>query len=497
MTSVESEPVVNQASPPARHASPSLVHSVAWTAASKWTGQLLTSGITLLVARILTPSDYGLVGMAMMFLGLVRFLSDFGLAGVVIVRSEYDRDRLGVLNSFAVVFGAFGCLVTVAAAVPTGRFFNQSSLPLLMVVMSSSFVISGFRVIPMAVLQRDLRFKLLAGLDLGQSVGAALFTLMLAIAGARYWALVIGNLGALVLASVVAMLLCPQRFSRPALRGLLPAMTLSRDLTIANLSWYAYSNADFLVVGKILGQAALGLYNIGWMLAMLIVERVTTIIGGVAPAYLAAAKNDLGELRRYLLRITGSISLITFPISLGLALVADDFCLVVLGPKWIGATAALRLLSLYAGVRSLTPIMPQILVVLGDHRFVARNGMLAAVLMPSAVWLGARWGIAGVALAWVVVFPAIAIPQFTRVCRALKLRPIEYARGIRVPLTSALIMASSVLVFRFLAIGMSPPLRFGISIVVGALAYAGSLYFVFGARVGALVSMLRPRASAA
>lgn len=497
MTATGTRPLDLPPASPESRPGRSLAQSVAWTAGAKWSGQLLTSGITLLVARILSPSDYGLVGMAVLFLGFVRFLSDFGIGGAVVARREFDGDRLAGLNSFAILLGLAGMLVTMGAAVPLGRFFNQRQLPLLIVVTSVTFFISGFRVLPTAVLQRDLRFKLLAGVDLMQAIVGASITLLLAIAGAGYWALVVGNIVALALASSIVVGVRPLRLGRIESRRLRPTVTMSRDLTIANVCWYVYSNADFLVVGKVLGQAALGFYNIGWTLAMLIVERVTTIVGGVAPAYLSAASKDIAELRRYLLRISSGIALLTLPVSFGLALVADDFCAVVLGNKWAAAAAPLRLLAVYAGVRSLTPIVPQILIVSGEHRFVARIATVAAVVMPVAFWIGARWNVTGVALAWVIAFPLITAPQFVRVFAVLDLSATEYLRALRLPMISSLVMVGMVLGVRYLALDVVPPLRLALSVATGVCAYVAMLYVVFGLRVGGIMSMLRSSPAAA
>lgn len=489
--------LIDPASADAAPGTRSMARSVAWTAAAKWSGQALTSGITLLVARILSPSDYGLVGMAVIFLGFVRFLSDFGIGGALVARREFDRDRLAALNTCAILFGLAGTVVTIVAAVPLGSFFGQHQLPQLMLVMSGTFFVSGFRVVPMAVLQRDLRFKLLAGLDLVQAVFAAVTTLLLALAGAGYWALVLGNIAALVLSSTAMVVLSPQRLGRPDLVRLKPAVAMSRDLTIANVCWYAYSNADFLVVGKMLGQTALGLYNIGWTLAMMIVERVTTIIGGVAPAYLSAVKDDVSALRTYLMRISGSIAFLTMPASIGLALVADDFCSVVLGPKWTGAIRSLRLLTLYAGVRSLTPILPQILIVIGEHQFVARNAILAVLVMPAAFLIGAHWGVEGVALAWVLAFPVVTAPLFRYVFKQLDMTLLEYLRGLRLPLLSSAIMGVSVLTLRLAATGAPAALRLGAAVAVGVCSYVTALYVVFGVRPRTIAALVRPSARAA
>ncbi len=470
------------------------VRNVAWTAGARWGGQALTSGITILVARILTPADYGLIGMGMVFMGLVRFLSEFGIGGSVVVMREFDRERLAALNTCAVLLGCAGLLISAIFAIPLGHFFNAPKLPGLVLASSVGFIVTGFRAVPAAALQRDFRFKLLAGLDLGQSVLAAVITLALAVAGRGFWAIVYGNLVAAFIGTVVTASLSPQRFVRPTLARIRPAVSLSRNITTATLAWYVYSNADFLVVGKMLGQTSLGFYNIGWTLAMLIVERVTTLVGGVAPAYLAEAKHDIAELRRYLFRISGSIALLTFPASLGLALVADDFCRVVLGPRWIGAITPLRLLAVYASIRSLGPILAQLLTVSGEDGFVAKNAIFAAVLMPIAFIVGSRSGVQGVAWAWVIAYPFVTIPLFVRVARKLQIRLWDYVDAIKPALVSAVLMATAVLVFRILTVNAHPVVRLTLSVLLGAAVYSAVLFIGFRAEIESMLRLIRPRA---
>src|SRR5439155_593304 len=114
------------------------------------------------------------------------------------------------------------------------------------------------------------------------------------------------------------------------------------------LGWYVSANTDFLVAGRILGKTALGFYNVAWTLASVPVDKVAALVGQVTPAFFSAVQTDRPAMRRYLLRITEGIALITFPVSLGLVLVARDFVLVVLGSKWEGTIAPLRLLAAYA-----------------------------------------------------------------------------------------------------------------------------------------------------
>jgi teichuronic acid exporter len=469
----------------------SLVQSVAWIAAAKWTGQILTFGITILVARILSPEDYGLVGMGWMFLGLVRLLSEFAIGASIVIMHEVDRERLARLNGFAILWGLAGCAVTAASAYPLGMFFSAPDLPPLVLVLSTTFIISSFRTVPLAVLQRDLRFRTIAILDLMQTVIGATATLMLAMLGARYWALVLGNAFALLVGTSAAMLLRPQRLARPRVSPGDRAISISRNVVISNLGWYTYSNADFLIVGRVLGQASLGLYTFGWTLALAIVERVTTVISGVMPAFLAVNKENILRLRQYFFFISEGIALVTFPVSIGLALVADDFCAVVLGPQWLDAVTPLRLLALYAAVRSLAPLVAQILTVLGHDGYVARNSVMAAIGMPIAFYVGVQYGMEGVAFAWVFAYPFIAIPLFRRAFVAMEVNAADYFRALTPAFIASAAMLAGVFGLRFVTPSLTAPWRLVCEVAFGGAVYTAVLLIGFRDRLRLVVDQIR------
>jgi len=177
----------------------SLVRGVAWTAAAKWASQGLAWVSWLIVARLLTPEDYGLVGMAAIYLGLITLLSEFGLGTAVLAVRELSVEQINQLNGMAVLLGLAGVLASCAAAIPLGHFFRAPQLPLVVVAMSSTFVITSFKTVPFALLQRDLRFKALALIDLSQALVLAISMVAFAVVGFRYWTLVCGGVvGALV-----------------------------------------------------------------------------------------------------------------------------------------------------------------------------------------------------------------------------------------------------------------------------------------------------------
>src|ERR1051326_1811693 len=389
----------------------SLLRGVAWTAAARWGSQGLNWIAWLIVARLLSPEDYGLVGMAGVYLGLVTLLAEFGLGTAVLAVRELSREQLSQLNGFAVLVGCVSLLASVVAAVPLGPFFRAPQLPLVVVAMSATFVITSFKTVPFALLQRDFRFKQLALIDLGQAVVLAISMVGLAVAGLRYWTLVCGALLGALISTAAVLRLSHLRLAWPRPKALQQAMTLSRDVVIARVCWYVSANADFLVAGRVLGRAALGFYNVGWTMASVPVDRIAALVAQVTPAFFAS-----------------------------------DFVLAVLDSRWEGTVGPLRLLAAYAAFRSIVPLLPQALQIIGDARFEMWRMAAAAALMPASFYVcGQRWGTVGLAVAWMLVDPVLAVPLYRRVFSKIALSPKAYLVALWPALSATALMAVVVL----------------------------------------------------
>ena len=468
----------------------SLVRGVAWTGGIKWATQIVTWFTTLLIARLLTPEDYGLVGMAAVYLGLLTVLNDAGLGTTIIAMRDLRGSRLAQMHSLAVLIGISGFLVSCVVAGPLAGFFDTPALRAVVITLSANFITMSLRTVPQASLQRQLRFGRVALIDGVNNVVMAVTSALLALAGFRYWSLVIGALAGGVAATAIALVSQPIRFQQPKLDELGDALRVSRDIVIASIAWYVFQNADFFVAGKLLGAAALGAYTFAWNLAYSIVEKVTGLLTGVTSSIFSAAKHDPGLLRRYLTQITGTLALGLLPATTGLALVAGDL-LAIVGDKWRPAVVPLQLLVLYAGVRSLTPIFSQALTITGDTRYTMKRSVVAAIVLPVGFAIGARWGINGIATAWIVCHaPVVMIPLLRRVATHLGIGPGEYLPALRPALVSTGLMVAAVL-----AVGLAIPAdaprlaTLVIKIATGAVAYAGALWFFFRERILALVRL--------
>jgi O-antigen/teichoic acid export membrane protein len=471
----------------------SLVQGVAWTSGVKWVVQGLTWAATILVMRLLTPEDYGLMGMAGLFLGLVTLVSEFGLGSAVISLRDLTERQIAQLNSVALLVGLLAATVAVAASVPVGRFFDSPRLPPVIALLSTTFVISALNVVPAAILRRNLRYRTLAMVEGGEAVGDVAATLFLAWLGFGYWSLVLGRIMKYAVAAAAFSFLAPKRFALPRIQEIRHALTFSFHVVAGRLGWYTYSNGDYLIIGKILGQGPLGLYNSAFTLSRMPAEKITGMVTRVSPGIFSAVQHDRASLCRYILILTEGISLIAFAPIVGIGLVAPELIPVVLGDRWAGAVVPLQILSIGAAISAVTPLLPQVLHVIKETRFTMLRSFVAVLVFIPGFLVGSRWGVAGVALAWIVLEPpALTVPVLWRIRRRIGLSLREYGKALWPAGSATVTMAVAVVATRtYFSDDFSSAALLALEVVVGALVYATTLLVLHRDRVDRLVRAVR------
>jgi len=466
---------------------------VVWTGLVRWVTQVATWASTVIVVRLLSPEDYGLVGLAALYLGIVTLLSEFGIGTTIVALRHLSASQHAQINTLSLMFGGLSFAVSCAAAPLLAWFFDAPELTGVVIAMSTMFVVTGARVVPQALLQRDMRFRDLALNDGLQAIVLAVGSVVFAFLGFRYWTLVLSALLGALLSTVGVLRLVRVGFERPQWGTLGPALTFSKQTIVSRLAWYVYQNADFLVVGKLFGKELTGVYRVAWDLTSTPLEKITSMVSRVTPSVLSAAQHDPATLRRYLLRITEALAMVTFPATVGMGLVAGDLVPLLLTEKWGAMVVPLQLLAVAAAIRSVTPILPQILTVIGENRRTMRLNVLGAVVMPIAFWVGSRWGTVGIAAMWLVVYPvALVVPMARIVFRQLGMGAGEYWRALAPAITGVVVMCAVVWGVRSVVPPeLSRTLRLTIDVGVGATAYLGSILAFHRARVTAMVAGLR------
>jgi O-antigen/teichoic acid export membrane protein len=266
---------------------------------------------------------------------------------------------------------------------------------------------------------------------------------------------------------------------------------------IGNLAWYGYSNADFLMAGRLLGPDALGAYSNAWTMATAPLEKIASVVNRITPSLFSSLRDENAEFRRYLLRITELLALLMFPAVCGLALVATDFVQLAFGAKWKEMIAPLRLLAIYTGLNSLSTLFSPVMISKGHSRFSRNISLVAFFILPIGFYIGGKlYGSVGIAAVWVTLYPMVLLFAYAKIFRIIELSPREYFASIVPALsgTAFMIVVISGLKF-FLPTHMALPVRLAILVGFGFATYAGSVFLLHRATAIRLLQVIRIKSS--
>ena len=464
---------------------------LAWTALSKWGVQAISWTITIWVARILVPADYGIMGMARVYVTFALILSEAGLGAAVLRYQGLSLAELRQLNTFALLLGFAVAGVSMGLAGPMAAFFASSALEAVLMVMSLSFVASGVKVVPYALLARDLEYRLLALIDGASAVVGGFVTLALALNGFSYWSLVIGALAQTVCLAALPLTKRRVGVAFPNVRSIVEPLIYGYQIISQRISGYVYMSADTVLIGRMIGEAPLGAYSFATNLAHAPEEKISATASRVSRTVFAAVQDSPRELARYYLRTTEALALITMPACIGLGLVAPDLVLGLLGDKWVDMVLPLRILSAVAVMKALQPLGGMVGNLRGKERTLSRLNVALAVTFPPIIYFSTDWGIVGVSLAWLFVFPIYAAIRTVVGCRSTGLHIAEYLR-VLVPAVNGTIVMT---VFVLAAQAMMPEdrhiLRLLLSSGFGALIYGSTLVVLHRERVRGILRYVK------
>ena len=468
----------------------SLVHSLAWRAAGDWASQIFSWGSLLVIVRLLAPSDFGMVAMAVIFFPFLRQISEFGIPRIIVTFRDLSEEQLAELNTAGALLGGFSFLLACAAAKPIAIFFKTPALVPVIIVTCAALIPLGLRTVSEGLLTRDMQFRSLSLFDALNAVIAAAVTLVMAAFHSGYWALVMGNLVAITLRSFLVWRARPFRFAVPRLTSIKKELQFGWHVLVSLVALNSYQRLDNLTSGRVLGPTALGYYGMAWTLANVPLEKVTSLVTTVVPSYLAAVQKDTAALRRYVRTLTESVALATFPATIGLGLIARELIPLALGHKWIGVVAPLEVLSIYAAFRSIVALLPKVLTSVGNARYVMWNDLAALVILPIAFYVGSRWGNVGIAWGWVLAYPIVVIPLYRQTLRTVEMSLKEYALALRPPIEGSIAMTVAVLLLRhLLPANAALAVRLVAEIAGGAVAYLGTLLLLHRERMSTFMRL--------
>jgi len=407
----------------------------------------LRLGSLMVLARLLGPKDFGLVGMVTAFTGVLTLFRDFGLSAAAIQRETVTEEQLSTLFWINILVGALLALAAVAMAPFIAAFYHEPRLVMVTVVLATGFLFNAIGVQHGALLQRQMRFTDLAVINTVSLIIGTAIAIGGAKAGYGYWALVAMTVALPITTTIGCWLTAGWVPGMPRRRtGIRSMMRFGGALTLNGLVIYIASNFEKVLLGRFWGVDALGIYGRAYQLANIPTENLNSAAGEVAFSALSRLQGEPRRLKSYFLKGYSLVLAMTLPVTVACALFANDIIFAILGPKWMAAAPIFRLLAPTMLVFAIANPLAWLLSSLGLVERSLKMGLVIAPLMIVSYVIGLPYGPRGVAFAYSAVMVLWLIP------------------GI------AWSVYGTVVSFRDVLLAVSPPLA--ASVLAAALAFA-------------------------
>jgi O-antigen/teichoic acid export membrane protein len=433
----------------------------------------------MVMARLLGPADYGLVGMVTAVTGILALFRDFGLSAAAVQRPTLSEQEASTLFWINILIGAGLALLSVAAAPAIAAFYHDSRLVAVTAVMAVGFLFNAAGVQHGAHLQRQMRFTTLGIIYTASGILSTVAGIAVALTGFGYWALVAINVtnplvittGCWIAASWIPQF--PRRLS-----GVRSMIRFGGTLTLNGLVAYVAYNLEKILLGRFWGPTALGIYGRAYRLINIPTGNLNSAAGEVSFSALSRLQDQPARLRSYFLKAYSLVLALTLPITVAFALFPGDVILVVLGPKWSAAAPILRLLAptifIFAVINPLGWLMYSV-------GLVERSLKIALVFAPLIIAgyvIGLPHGPKGVALAYSAVMLLWVFPHIAWCVHGTAVSFWDILRTSARPLACAILAGAAAFGTRF-AYGQSLSLFPRLALESGALLAVFSVMLLF------------------
>lgn len=455
---------------------------VLWCASGSFAKQLMRLGLGVILARLLTPAEFGLFAMAMFVVDFTQVFLDFGLTDAMIQKKEEEITADDWSSVYWIIVG-LGMLVGVIVWVlaPAAAWFYQNDQVISIVrVAGWTALIGSLGATQATWFAKRMEFRSVAAVEFAGTLAGGAVAVTIAWLGWGVWTLVIYSLVSQGTGALLFYVKCPWRpglnVRASTLRWALRFGVGLQGFGIVN---YLNRRLDDAVVGRYVGPVGLGYYERAYQLMLYPMSNVAGVLGKVMFPALSEIGADLSRFRAAYLRTVSLIATVTFPVMLGLLVTAHETIAVVYGPQWMPAVPVLQVLCVVGFVQSVVTTVGWIYLTQGRTDVLFAWGVVASVVLCSSFFIGVWWGILGVAVAYALAYALILVPGLIIPFRLIRLSIIDFVRSLRGVFVGSVLMAGIVAMVRvsMLSGGASSPTVLITSVVTGIFTYLAWLWF--------------------
>ncbi|GAA2979940.1 PST family polysaccharide transporter [Microbacterium terrae] len=394
------------------------------TAGGLWLRTLFQLGSTMVLARLLEPSDFGLVAMIMAIVGIADLVRDFGLTGAIVQSRDLTSKQWSSLLWFSAALGG-ALMIAIAACAPLiAALYAEQRLVVLTLAIAPTLLLNGIAMPMQAAVQRQLRFGTLAMIDIVSMAVGVVLSIVAALLGWGVWSLVVLAGAGQVYRLIALWVAAKPHWGRPRIgRDIRPFVSTGGSIFGVQLLNYAARNLDNVIIGQQLGSAALGQYSRAYSLFLLPQQQLTAPIGRVALPVLSRLQDDGERYRRYIRGALTVIGYLALPVYAVAAAIAHPLMLVILGPGWDAAADVFALLAIAGVAQAVGNVQGWMYISLGRAHRQFVYYLVTRPFVIAAFFVGVWWnGMNGLALLYGLVTLLLLVPGFAVAIRGTFLK---------------------------------------------------------------------------
>lgn len=451
--------------------------------------------ITAILARLLSPNAFGLMGMIQTAIVLINMMNQFGLGPAIIQGKNLNQDRLSSLFWFNMLIGLIMSVFVYFSSSLISAFFGEPELIFLLKLISMVFFIVSIAFVQQNMLKKEMRFKELFNINLISTILYGVITIIFALQGLGAKALVLGYISKNIIKTAIIIIFYrwfPNfHFNYKAIKDLINFGLYNFGARVLN---YFNSNLDYLLIGRFLGSEALGYYTLAYKLMLVPLSKISGVISNTFLPAFSEIKNKIGVIKKYYLEILSLLSLITFPMMGGLFVVAPEFILSIYGSDWSPVIIIVQILCIAGAGKSLGTTMGIILLSQGRADIEFKWNIFALVVYSIAIFTGINWGIIGVAYGVTIYSLLIFWIAMYVIGSVINTSLIEIFNSIKKSFLYTAMMMLTVYLFRkiiTLPNIESLPIQLIINVVVGVIAYSIFILTIDGKKYSEKVKRIK------
>lgn len=357
-----------------------LLNGVLYTALAKYAGIIVQLVVTAILARLLTPEEFGVVAICTVVIAFFNQFTEMGVGVAIIQRQDLSLKDYDQLFSFSIYFGLFIGLLFFLSSYPISIWFHDSKLYLYLQLLTIQLIFNTFNMVPNALLLKAKKFKFIAERTLVLQILTGLFACVAAYYGGGGYSLLISpiltSIGVFFINLRYSNLHFKYKFSFTPLRKIFSYSFYQFAFGMVN---YFSRNLDKILTGKYIGMNLLGYYEKSYRLVLLPMQNITGVINPVVQPILAEYQDDKVRLGNYLLRILKSINMICFPISVIAFFCSKEIILLFFGPQWTAAVPCFQILCISIGFQAANHITGAFFQVANSTKGLFWTGLLSAI----------------------------------------------------------------------------------------------------------------------